>query len=374
MAALVVALAPGCAFRLRPGSPLVAVRPEALPPLVDDLDVRSFAAAVERTLPAWNRTGDTALANAARALAAESDPAARRRLVAQLFRVMRVRDPILLTAYYEPELPARKTRDATFRYPIYARPPDLVELDAATLDPSCACNRVAGRLQGRRVIAYPSRAEIDAGALAGRGLELAWTNDALALFGLHIQGSGRLRMGDGKVLGVRYAGTNGRPYRSLARMLVDRGVLAKGHATMPEIRRYLEAHADQQAALLATNERYTFFRIADGDPIGSLGVPLTAGRSIATDPRLVPPGTIAYLKTPTYGRFVVSQDAGAAITGAHADLFLGFGKAAEEQAGRTSERGTLYLLTVAGPDGVTRTAARAASRRRVGLSTAPHAS
>jgi len=163
-----------------------------------------------------------------------------------------------------------------------------------------------------------------------------------------VQGSGRLRLADGRIVGVRYAGTNGRPYRSLAQTLVARGALPPGRATLPAIRAWLADHPAETASVLAENERYTFFRLADGPPVGSLGVALTPGRSIAADARLVPPGTVAYLRTPSFARFVVSQDSGTAIVGAHADVFLGAGADAEARAGRTSERGTLYLLRVTG--------------------------
>jgi membrane-bound lytic murein transglycosylase A len=144
---------------------------------------------------------------------------------------------------------------------------------------------------------------------------------------------------------VRYAGTNGRPYRGLARTLRERGLVSADRTALPDLRRALEAlPAEQQMELLVTNERYTFFRRADGAPVGRLAVVLTPGRSIATDPRLVPPGALAYLATPSVHRFVVSQDAGAAIVGARADLFLGAGVAAELQAGRMREHGDLYLL------------------------------
>jgi len=165
------------------------------------------------------------------------------------------------------------------------------------------------------------------------------------VFLLHVQGSGLLLLPDGTRLGMRYAGTNGRPYRSLGQTLVARGLLPSGRATLPDIRRVLQAMPpDEEQALLATNERYTFFRLSEGGAVGSLGVELTPGRSVATDPRLVPPGTVAYLATPSVHRFVVSQDAGAAVQGAHADLFLGSGPAAGERAGALREHGTLYLL------------------------------
>ena len=349
LATLVLATA-ACALRA-PGAP-VPVGARELPPLLDDLDLASLGTAIERTVPVWERAGDVGSVAAARALLVtltrEPDPRARREAVGRRFRLVRVPEPVLVTAYYEPELAARLHPGGTFRHPIYGRPPDLVDVEPGVLGCGCRCGMLTGRVQGGRVVPYPSRAEIEGGALAGRGLELAWTDDPLALFLLHVQGSGRLRLADGRVVGVRYAGTNGRPYRSLAQMLVARGSLPAGRATLPAIREYLAGHPAEQAALLAENERYTFFRLAGGEPVGSLGVVLTPGRSIAADARVVPPGTVAYLRTPSFARFVVSQDAGAAIVGARADVFLGAGPEAEERAGQTSERGTLYLLRVTG--------------------------
>lgn len=347
----VAALASGCAsLRARPRPPLEAVGARDLPPLADDLDAESLRTAVARTLPAYERAGNVAGAAAARRLLdildAFPDPAARRTAVAREFRVLRVRDPLLLTAYYEPELEGSLEPDGRFRHPLYGRPPDLVDLDPQALDPSCReCRRLAGRLENGRLQPYPSRGEIEAGALAGHGLEIAWAADPISLFVLHVQGSGRLRLADGSIVGVRYAGSNGRPYTSLGRTLVARGLLPQGQASLWDIRRCLEALPDaEQAALLATNPRYTFFRFGEGGPLGSLGVELTPGRSVATDPRLVPPGALAYLATPSFRRFVVSQDTGGAVVGAHADLFLGAGTEAETVAGRTRERGALYLL------------------------------
>src|SRR5262249_29849837 len=151
---------------------------------------------------------------------------------------------------------------------------------------------------------------------------------------------------DGVVVGAGYAGTNGRPYHSIAPALVARGLLPAGPATWPDIRAALATlPPEEQAAVLETNERYTFFRITpDADPVGSLGVPLTPGRSIAAAPGVVVPGTIAYVSTGSVHRFVVSQDAGAAITGARADLFLGAGTDAEARAGAMREAGTLYVF------------------------------
>jgi membrane-bound lytic murein transglycosylase A len=328
---------------------LVPVRAGSLPPLADDADGASLRAAVEATLPAYERQGDARAAAAARLLVqlleASPDPERRRDALARAFRVVRVRDPLLLTAYYEPELEGRLTAGGAFRFPIYGRPRDLVDVEPVSLDRACSCRPSSGRLEAGRLRPYHTRGEIEAGALAGRGLEIAWTDDPFRLFLLHVQGSGRLRLADGRRLGVRYAGTNGRPYRSLGRTLVARGLLPRDRSTLADIRRVLaDMPEPEMMAMLATNERYTFFRVAEGGPIGSLGVELTPGRSVATDPRVVPPGALAYLVTPSVRRVVVSQDTGAAVVGAHADLFLGTGAAAETAAGSTRERGTLYVF------------------------------
>jgi len=338
--------------RLRP--PLVAVSARKLPTLRDDLDLASFREAVERTIAALERAGDAAAADTARRVLAiveaTPDPKARRAAIGRAFRVVRVRDPLLLTAYFEPELDGRLTPDERFRQPLFGRRADLVDVYPPVLDPACRCRRTAARLEGDKLRPYYSRGEIGAGALDGRGLEIAWADDPFELFVLHVQGSGRLRLADGSVVGVGFAGSNGRPYSSLGRTLVKQGLLPVGQASLGDIRRYFESvPPEERDDLLATNERYTFFRLTEGGPVGSLGVELTPGRSIATDPRLVPPGTIGYLSTPTVRRFVVSQDTGGAVTGAHADLFLGYGDEAGERAGRTRDRGALYLLFPAAP-------------------------
>ena len=353
MAALLFVAACGV-IRPRPKTPLVAVPASKLPPLQDDMDLASFREAVERTIPALDRAGDPAAAAAARqvldVVEQTPDPVQRRTAIGRALRVVRVRDPLLLTAYFEPELEGSLGADGRFPHPLYGRPADLVDVDPPVLDPSCQCRRTAGRLENGKIRPYYSRAEIDGGALDGRGLEIAWAADPFALFVLHVQGSGRLRLPDGTIVGVGFAGSNGRPYSSLGKTLVSRGLLPLHQASLGNIRRYLAGVTlEERDALMATNERYTFFRLTDGGPVGSLGVELTAGRSVATDPRLVPPGTIGYLVTPSVRRFVVSQDTGGAVNGAHADLFLGYGDEAGEVAGRTRDRGVLYLILPPAP-------------------------
>jgi membrane-bound lytic murein transglycosylase A len=323
IAALASALA-GCAAPFQP-RPLVAVDARRFP-FVDDGDLESLRLVVERTVPSLERGGRVGAARAAERLVATiaqtADPVQRARLLAGSFRVMRVREPLLLTSYYEPEIAVSESPGGRYRHPLYRRPPDLTN-------------------------SYYPRAEIDAGALAGRGLELAWTDDAFELFSLHVQGSGRARFPDGHVAGIRFAGTNGLPYKSLGLVLVQRGLLPREEVSLFAMRRLFATLSQaEQRTLMAENPRYVFFTMTDGSqgPIGSMGVELTPMRSVATDPEVVPAGSIGYLVTPTVRRFVVAQDTGGAIRGAHADLFAGSGFQAEQFAGRQKEIGTMYVL------------------------------
>jgi membrane-bound lytic murein transglycosylase A len=306
--------------------PLVSISMSQVPPLTDDLDLESLRTIIARTIPVWERSGRSGAAAAAQrlltTLETTLDPAERRRALAASFRVMRVRDPLLLTSYYEPEIAVSETPDDRYCHPIYRRPPDLTN-------------------------PYIARTEIDSGALEGRGLELAWTDDPFELFSLHIQGSGRARFPDGHIAAIRFAGTNGLPYKSLGLALVRLGLLSKDEASMFAIRRlFATLSRTDQHTLMAENPRYVFFTMTDAaqGPIGSMGVELTPMRSVATDPDLIPAGAIGYVVTPTIRRFVVAQDTGGAIRGAHADLFAGTGHDAEQFAGRQKERGTMYVL------------------------------
>ena len=322
VAALLVLVASGCALFRGVTGPLFGW--PWLPPVEDDLEVASLEAAIANTAPVWEQRGEESERNDALELLAilrsTDDPGTRLQEIERVFETHRVARHVLLTAYYEPEIAASLTPDARYPHPLYARPPEPGPL--------------------------PTRGAIDAGALSGRGLEIAWIDDPVSLVFLQIQGSGRLRLADGRTIGAHFAGTNERPYTSLGRVLVDAGLLEPSAASADGIRRALaNLPEERRRQLLARNERYVFFALGDGAVRGSLGVPLTPGRSIAADPRLVPPGALAYLTTPSYRRFVVVQDTGAAIAGARADLFLGAGRDAEATAGRTKERGRLYVLT-----------------------------
>jgi membrane-bound lytic murein transglycosylase A len=267
-----------------------------------------------------------------------------------------------VTGYYEPLIAGSLTRAAPYTTPIYAPPDDLLTVDLASLYPELTGKRVRGRLDGRRVVPYWTRADIDAGRADTRGRALAWVADPVDAFFLQIQGSGRIRLDDGTMLRVGYADQNGQPYRSIARVLIDRGEMTADQASMQSIRAWGRAHADELPALLEANPSYVFFRLVpppapgsldamiDG-PIGSLGVPLLAGRTVAVDRRSIPLGTPVWLATtdPLSGeplrRLVLAQDTGGAISGPlRIDLFWGFGDEAGAHAGAMREDGALWLL------------------------------
>jgi membrane-bound lytic murein transglycosylase A len=271
----------------------------------------------------------------------------------------------LVTGYYEPLLDGSRTRETATQVPLFARPDDLLTVDLAAVEPRLSGLRLRGRLDGRRVVPYHSRAEIETGGpLAGR--ELLWVDDRVDAFFLEIQGSGRVRLRDGRVVRVGYADQNGHPYRAIGRTLIERGALARDEVSAPAIRRWLRENPAEAATMMQTNPSVVFFRElppppepAPGEPEagppGSLGVPLTALRSIAVDRSVVPLGSLVWLDTvdPLDGsplqRAVAAQDTGGAITGrVRADLFWGFGPRAEEAAGRMRTAGRMWLLWPSG--------------------------
>lgn len=273
--------------------------------------------------------------------------------LARRFEVHRATPPegVLFTGYYLPSLPARATRDGEFRIPVLGRPPDLVTAALGDLGEPCSCReQVVGRVVRGALTPYPTRAEIESGAAAGAPA-LAWVADPVGLFFLQIQGSGVLTSSDGGQRTIGFAASNGRPYVSIGKLLVDRGQLPREQASMAGIRDWIARHPTDGARLLQENPRYVFFRQLEGPPVGSLGVPVTPGRTIATDPAVFPPGALAFVHVPATGasralsRLVVNQDAGAAIRGAgRVDVYFGAGPEAEATAGSLRSPGELYFL------------------------------
>jgi membrane-bound lytic murein transglycosylase A len=232
--------------------------------------------------------------------------------------------PALFTGYFEPELEGSAVRTGRFRYPIYRRPPELRDGEV-----------------------YHSRAAIESGAIAGRGLELAWLDDPVDVYFLQVQGSGRIKMTDGTVMRVGYAGANGHAYRSVGQEMVRRGTHSLDQVSAPEIASW------DGASLLDTNPSFVFFRKigtldpSDG-PIGAMGRSITTMRSIAIDPKFTPLGTPVWIEKDGRGpirSLMVAQDTGGAIKGMQrADIFYGTGSGAGEAAGTVKDGGRMVLL------------------------------
>lgn len=351
-----------------------------IPKFEDDLDLQSLKTALEKSLSFYERVpadrtytlGNLQIrADRLKASLLEFlkllemqrlDPAS----IAKAFHVYRAcskapSDNPLVTGYYEPILEGRLERDEHFGYPLYGLPQDLLTIDLSAFDPArFSGERLLGRLKENRVLPYYTRSEIDGKkTLEKSGLQLVWLQDPVDAFFLHVQGSGRIKLSEGNFRRVGYAGTNGRPYRSIGKFLIEKGYMSSEEVTLQSIRAYLREHPDLRDEVLGYNESYIFFRWVDEGPVGSLNVVLTAGRSIATDTRYHPRGALAFLETekprldsnekivgwePLH-RWVLNQDTGGAIKGVgRVDLFCGSGEAAERIAGRLKRTGKLYFF------------------------------
>lgn len=260
----------------------------------------------------------------------------------------------MITGYYEPKLQGSRTRDERYRYPLYAVPDDLLQIDLGEAYPQLKDLRLRGRLQGKRVVPYYKRAEIDGGTGAFNANVLFWVEDAVELFFLQIQGSGRIELEDGSLVKVGYAEQNGYPYISIGKKLVEMGELKLEEASMQGIKSWAAQNPDRLDALLQQNPSYVFFRELPGNlsaPLGALGVPLTAQYSLAVDARTIQLGAPVFLATTRpnsvlpLNRLMLAQDTGGAIKGAvRADFFWGYGDEAGRQAGSMKQQGRLWVL------------------------------
>jgi membrane-bound lytic murein transglycosylase A len=250
----------------------------------------------------------------------------------------------LFTGYYLPELHGSYTRTERYRVPIYRTPDDLVNV-----------GKKSGRMVGGRLVPHYDRAAIYNGALEGLGLELVWVDDEVDAYFMDVQGSGRIIMEDGSVLGVGYAAKNGHGYFAIGKDLVDRGEIAKADISMQTIRAWIKQHPQEGFELMKKNPSYVFFRATSGEtsvgPTGAMGVPLTAQRSLAVDRHYLPLGVPIWLNAqhPNPGqrlqRLVMAQDTGGAIKGAvRGDFYWGQGEQAGELAGTMKSQGQFYLL------------------------------
>ena len=260
----------------------------------------------------------------------------------------------MVTGYYEPLLQGSRQRAKGFEQPVRGVPDDLLTIDLSSVFPELKDKRVRGRVEGNKVVPYWSRAEILERGEKLPGKTLLYTDDAVELFFLQVQGSGRVKMTDGSTVRLNYADQNGHPYQSIGRVLVARGELKLEEASMQGIQAWARANPKRLDELLNANPSYVFFREVPNSkegPVGALGLPLTAERSIAIDPRSIPLGSPVFLATTrpnsaqSLNRLVMAQDTGGAIKGAvRADFFWGFGKEAGEQAGRMKQNGRLWVL------------------------------
>ena len=256
------------------------------------------------------------------------------------------------TGYYEPEIAGSRTPQPGY-IPIYRAPPDLTR-----------CTRADGQTGRGRIdetgtcTLYYTRAEIEDGILAGKGLEIAWAADPVDLFFLEIQGSGRVRFPDGSVMRLGYADQNGREYVAIGRLLRERGILPAGGANMQAIKDWMRANPDQGKALMRENLSYIFFRELTGPgPLGALNVPVSPRATVAADPKFVPLGAPVFLaldRPEAYG-FWIAQDTGGAIKGANRfDTFWGAGVEATQVAGGMSANGVALILVPKGTASVAR--------------------
>ncbi len=267
---------------------------------------------------------------------------------------------VLFTGYYEPVYEGSLSPDETFRYPLYRPPDDLIKIDLSLFREKFKGERIIARIEDKKVLPYYSRYQIEAErVLKGKGLEIAWLKDPLDVAFLHIQGSGRLRLPNEKEFLVHFQVSNGQPYRSIGRYMIERGFLLREEMSMQAIKKYLTENPEVRDEVLNHNPSYVFFEKVENGPLGSLGVLLTPGRSVALDSTIFPKGALGFIScqkplvndqgdiigwTP-FSRFVLNQDSGGAIKGAgRADVFWGNGPYAELTAGHLQHDGDLYIL------------------------------
>ncbi len=365
-----------------PERPLVLVEGKDIPAFEDDLDVESLRVAMGWSIEFFRRLPEDRLFEYGEdqysavhliksmetflsLLDEAGDMGQLADMIRQRFNVYQSigsdgRGTVLYTAYYEPILKGSVVSTEEYQWPLYKRPDDLIEIDLELFSPRFKGEKIVARFDGTRLVPYFNRREIDGnGVLSGRGLEIAWLADPIDVFFLQIQGSGQIILEDGVRMRVNYSASNGRPYRSIGGFLIDRGIIKREEMNIPRLREYLRENPNQREDILNYNESYVFFRVVDEGPLGNIEVPVTAGRSIATDSRLFPKGALVYISAERpiiddsgtvtawipFSRFALNQDTGGAIRGpGRVDLFWGSGETAGIPAGHMKTEGKLYFL------------------------------
>lgn len=274
----------------------------------------------------------------------------------------------VFTGYYEPLLEASYTRTSLYQTPLYSLPTDLVSVDLGQFRADLAGRRIAGRVEGGRLVPYADREAITSGQFGGQEpAPILYVRDPVSAFFLHIQGSGRARLPSGELVGVGYAGQNGHPYFAIGRLLIDEGHIARRDMSLQAIRAWLAEHPDEAERVMNSNPSFIFFRLLESGagPFGSAGVSLTPQRSLAVDrkhlsmhlpvflvtdvPDVSPASSIDSaadgLNTVAFAKLMMAQDTGGAIAGeVRGDVFWGPGREAEDIAGRMNSKGHYYIL------------------------------
>ncbi|MCL4766129.1 MAG: MltA domain-containing protein [Hyphomicrobiaceae bacterium] len=322
---------------------------------------RLTAAASPRAASGQDAARDLAsLCGEARALAGSGADGARRFFEARFtpHRVVHERPQGLLTGYYEPVLAGSRTRQGRYQTPVYRRPPDLVNLVDESMRGTTGAALTHARKAGDGVAPYATRAEIESGALAGRGLELLYLADPVEAFFMHVQGSGLIVLSEGASVRLTYDGKNGHPYTSIGRYLVETGTFTADQVTMDALTRWLQADPERGRQAMWQNASYVFFRELAGSEsqsaLGVMGIPLTPGRSLAVDAGVHVLGTPIYVVAPglhggaegrPFQRLMIAQDVGSAIRGPErGDIYFGSGPEAGQRAGTTRHAGNFYVL------------------------------
>jgi membrane-bound lytic murein transglycosylase A len=381
--ALALIIAVGCGPKPRPRvtarDALQRVPEQEWPVLYDDMDAASLYEACQQSLAYLKRVpqdrkfyfGDYAVSAAQMAegitrlqdvLVRYPDAAARTEALKKEFVLFASvgRDGqggVLFTGYYEPMLQGRRKPVDAFQYPLYALPDDLVWIDLRHFGDDLPKKKLVGQVRDHRVKPFPDREAIDyKQAIKDSARVLAYVNDPVDAFFLHIQGSGQVEFPDGDRLRLGYAATNGHPYRSIGKLLLKEDLMEPDGMSMQAIKRFLAENPKHLRRVLSHNPSYVFFRPLDavGGPLGCYEVPLTAGRSIATDRRIFPGLAMCFIQgqtpvpdggTAPFMRLVLNQDTGGAIRGpGRLDLFYGTGALAGELAGRMKYEGRLFFL------------------------------
>ncbi len=362
--------------------PLLPVDKNEVSFIGDDLDAESLVLAVSRSLEYYDRLpsgwqyriGDTLYSvqelkeslllflNICLNAASDEERDARIRETFDVYRSAGNGEAgqVVFTGYYEPVLQGSLEKTERFRYPIYRVPDDAVVVYLGKFWSKYRGERLVGRVEKGELVPYPTRAEIDGkGYLDGKGLEIVWVDDPVELFFLHIQGSGRILLPDGKEMRVNYAQSNGRAFKGASSCLLENGKINSFQTSHQNVKKYLQEHPEELDDILHRNDSYIFFRTVEVGPLGALDVPLTGGRTVAADPAVFPKGGLVFIKArkpvldeagncrswEPLSRFALVQDTGGMIKGpGRIDLFCGSGVGAERIAGSIKEKGSLYFL------------------------------